>query len=168
MPPDPEEFLQQADALAGNSSATQVDLRRAISAAYYAVFHFCLAAGTDMILGAGASASARYSIVYRSVDHARLRGLCEQLKVEKTHKDLPIVLAGGYGKMADFARLAGSLYEQRISADYDPSKSYTAAEVKVVISQARLAIVWFRYCTPEQQEAFLTMLLFKQRNAPAP
>lgn len=92
MPPDPEEFLQQADALAGNSSATQVDLRRAISAAYYAVFHFCLAAGTDMILGAGASASARYSIVYRSVDHARLRGLCEQLKVEKTHKDLPMSL----------------------------------------------------------------------------
>ena len=168
MPPDPDELLAQADALAGKPSPTQTDLRRAISSAYYAVFHFCLAAAADMVFGAAARPTAGYSVAYRSVDHARLRGLCEQLKGAKPQNDVPIIPAGGYGRMADFARLAGSLYEERISADYDPSRSYTAAEVRVVISNARQAITWFRSCTEEQQEAFLTMLLFKQRNAPAP
>jgi hypothetical protein len=118
VPPNPEEYLRQADALAGKPGATQADLRRAISTAYYAVFHFCLTAAADMIVGASARSSARYSLVYRSVDHARLRGICEQLKVTKRHEDLPFIPTGGYGKIGDFARLAGSLYEQRISADY--------------------------------------------------
>jgi hypothetical protein len=33
----------------------------------------------------------------------------------------------------------------------------------VAISDAREAITWFQSCTKEQQEAFLTMLLFKRR-----
>jgi len=47
VPPDPDELLQQADALAGKPAATQADVRRAISAAYYAIFHFCMTAAAD-------------------------------------------------------------------------------------------------------------------------
>jgi hypothetical protein len=162
VPPDPEEILRRAEALAGNSLATQTDLRRAISAAYYAVFHFCLTAAADMICGATNRSKPQYSLVYRSVDHARLRGLCDQLRGSKPG-NVAFIPSGGFGAIADFARNTANLYEQRISADYDPSESYAAAGVSVVISDARKAIDWFRSCTQEQQEAFLMQLLFKSR-----
>jgi hypothetical protein len=131
LPPDPEELLQQAENLAVNATATQADLRRAISAAYYAIFHFCLTAAADMVLGAGARSGPRYSLVYRSIDHHRLRTLCTQLSGTNP-QNVSIIPPNGFGKIADFARIAGNLYEQRCSADYDPSRSYTPAEVQVV------------------------------------
>jgi uncharacterized protein (UPF0332 family) len=162
LPPDPEELLQQADTLAGTGgAANQADLRRAVSAAYYAVFHFCLTAAADMVCGTGARSTDRYSLVYRSVDHSRLRSLCTSLK--GTQPQVSMIPVGGYGQIADFARNASNLYETRCSADYDPSRTYSAAEVKVAISDARQAINWFQAGTPEQQKAFLTLLLFKAR-----
>jgi hypothetical protein len=83
MPPDPGELLRQADTLAGTVGATQADLRRAISAAYYAVFHFCLIGAADMVCGPANRSSVRYSVVYRSVDHKTLSGLCRQ--ISQTH-----------------------------------------------------------------------------------
>jgi len=162
LPPDPEELLRQAETLAGNPTATQVDLRRAISAAYYALFHFSLAAAADMVLGPNAQSSDGYSLVYRSVDHSRLRALCTQLSGSKTPA-VPFSPTGGFGAIADFARLAASLYEQRNLADYDPSRSYTVNETKILISESRQAIAWFQSGSPEQQKAFLTLLLFKSR-----
>jgi hypothetical protein len=157
LPPDPEKLLRQADVLAASVAATQVDLRRAISAAYYAVFHFCATAAADMILSASARSSPRYSLVYRSIDHSRFRALPRQLNGS------PITPANEFGKIGDFAEITANLNERRSLADYDPSQTYTAAGVKVTISDARLAIDWFRSCTQEQQEACLLMLLFKSR-----
>jgi hypothetical protein len=156
LPPDPEDLLRQADALAGNAAATQADLRRAISAAYYAVFHFCATAGADMILGADARSSPRYSLVYRSLDHSRFRALPNRLK------EL-ITPTNGFGSIGDFARNAANLNEERNLADYDPSRNYTASGAKIAISEARQAIEWFKSCTQEHQEACLLLLLFKPR-----
>jgi hypothetical protein len=80
VPPDPDQLLRQADALAGGAGASQADLRRAISTAYYAVFHFSLTAAADMVCGVGDRSAAGYSLVYRSVDHKTLRSLCAQLR----------------------------------------------------------------------------------------
>lgn len=54
-------------------------------------------------------------------------------------------------------------HELRNLADYDPSRDFTPDEARVAISDARQAIVWFQQGTTEQQEAFLTLLLFKSR-----
>jgi hypothetical protein len=161
VPPDPSELLLQADALAGKTGATQADLRRAISTAYYAVFHFCLTVAADMICGAASRSTDRYSFVYRSTDHSRLRGVCDQLRGSKPN--VAFTPSGGFGRIADFARNAFNLYEQRIKADYDPSESFTAAGVQIVVSDARQAITWFQSCTVDQQQAFLTLILFKPR-----
>jgi hypothetical protein len=76
---------------------------------------------------------------------------------------LAITPSNGFGRIADFARLTGNLQEQRHSADYDPSKSFTDNEAKLTISEARQAIDWFVSSENEQRDAFLTMLLFRQR-----
>lgn len=162
MPPDPNELLRQADLLAGQTPPTQADLRRAISSAYYAVFHFCLTAAAEMVTGASAPSTERYTHVYRSIDHKVLRGLCGQLG-QSQPQNVAITPGSGFGRLQDFARLTASLYEQRIFADYDPSRTYSDTEARVVISDARLAITWFNSCDDEQKNAFLTMLLFRQR-----
>jgi hypothetical protein len=138
------------------------DWRRAISAAYSGLFHFTLTAAADLVVGADERSSARYSLVYRSVDHSRLRTLCSQLSGTKP-QNLPLVPSGGFGTIADFARIAGNLYELRNLADYDPSRNFTPDEAKLAISDARQAITWFQQGTKEQQEVFLTLLLFKSR-----
>jgi hypothetical protein len=161
-PPDPEHLFGQAEALAALPEGRQADLRRAISAAYYGLFHFTLTAAADMIVGSGDRSSPRYSLVYRSVDHSRLRALCSQLS-GTAPQNLPFLPPGGFGTVADFARIGGHLYELRNLADYDPSRDFTAEKAKVAIADARQAITWFQETTKEQQETFLTLLLFRPR-----
>jgi hypothetical protein len=162
VPPDPDEYLQQAEGLAGNPSATQADFRRAISTAYYAIFHFCLTAAADIIVGMESRLTPAYRLVYRSVDHRTLRGLCGQLS-QTSPQNVAIIPSTGFGKIADFARVTANLQEQRIMADYDPFLSFTDVGAILAISEARQAIDWFKACDDEQQKAFLTMLLFRQR-----
>ena len=159
-PPDPEHLLLQADSLAAQPH--HEDLRRAISAAYYGLFHFVLTAAADMVFGADRRSTPRYSLAYRSIDHSRLRALCSKLGGTNP-QDVPFVPAGGFGRIADFARISGYLYELRNLADYDPSRDFTADEARVAISDAREAITWFQQGSQEQQEAFLALLLFRPR-----
>jgi hypothetical protein len=159
-PPDPDRLFAQADALAVRPH--EEDWRRAISAAYYGLFHFVIAAAADMMVGADRRDTFLYTLVYRSVDHSRLRNLCSQLSGTKP-QNLPLVPSSGFGTIADFARIASNLYELRNLADYDPSRNFTPDEAKLAISDTRQAITWFQQGTKEQQETFLTLLLFKSR-----
>src|ERR1700691_675527 len=75
---NPEHLLEQANRLIAPPPAgppRQVDVRRAISAAYYAVFHATLAAAADQLVGVTKRASSGYTLVYRSIDHKELREL---------------------------------------------------------------------------------------------
>jgi hypothetical protein len=65
-PPRFEDLFEQADVLLARGG--QADLRRAISAAYYGLFHFALTEAADMVVGKEHRSSARYSLVYRSID----------------------------------------------------------------------------------------------------
>jgi uncharacterized protein (UPF0332 family) len=160
--PQPEHFFAQAEALAGGPTATQVDLRRAISAAYYGLFHFTLQVAANLFVGADKQSTAGYALVYRSVDHGRFRTLGAQLGGTKS-QSVPLMLNGGFGKVADFARIAANLYELRNLADYDPLREFTTDEAKTAVSNAREAVKLFQQGTVDQQEAFLTLLLFKPR-----
>jgi hypothetical protein len=147
-PPLPEHLFERADATAANPMARQTDLRRAISDAYYGLFHFTLTAATDMVVGETERSTARYSWVYRSIDHSRLRTLCSNLSGTNP-KNVPIP-PGGFGPIAEFARLTGNLYLQRILADYDPSENFTSEEATVAVSNARQAIKWFKEGTSKR------------------
>jgi uncharacterized protein (UPF0332 family) len=139
MPPDPDRLFEQADLLTDNLHG-ETDLRRAISAAYYAVFHFILRAAADLVCGAANRATPRYNLAY-SVDHKRLKTVCEQLKASKINdKVKPYEPVGGFGEIADFAKLALILYEQRIQADYDLLRHFTVRKAQLIVIEARNAI----------------------------
>jgi len=161
VPPDPDELLQQADALVSKPGASETALRRAISNAYYAVFHFCLTGAADMVCGASSRSTKPYSLVYRSVEHKDFRSLCQ--RVSEATPTVAVVPSGGFGPTKDFAGVAVSLYGQRELADYDPSRVFTDKEAEVAISTAREAIGWFKSSSHEQQQSFFVLLLFKSR-----
>ena len=75
---NPDHLLDQAERLLTPTRpgfSRQADLRRAISNAYYALFHFVMRAVADEFVGARQRRSARYALVYRSIDHRALRDL---------------------------------------------------------------------------------------------
>jgi uncharacterized protein (UPF0332 family) len=165
LPPDPEHLFQQADRLAiplsSETEPRQTDLRRAISAAYYGLFHFALAAAADMFVGRD---SDDYVAAYRSVSHDWLRSLCDQLQRKRLAKVPPHVPgAAFFGDIVKFATSVAELQDLRHRADYDPSFSITADEVKIRIAEARRALELFRRGEEKQSAAFLALLLFNIR-----
>ena len=142
-----------------------MDFRRAISAAYYALFHAVLAAAADEFVGKTKRATGNYVLVYRSVDHKSLRELCGDVaKTTPPRKLARFFPPDGFGDdMRAFALGAAELYELRHRADYDPSVSVRAGDAQAAIDSARTALRRFGQVSSQQRKTFLTLLLFPPR-----
>lgn len=165
---NPEHLLDQAERLIAAPPAgppRQVDLRRAVSSAYYAVFHFVLTALADEVAGRTQRGTPRYELVYRSVDHRQFYSLCDELrKSSPKQKLLPYLTARGPGvNMQAFAAAAVDLQQQRHRADYNPTPRFRTSEVQLIISTARGALTRFQRLTAPRRKAFLTLLLCPPR-----
>ena len=165
--PDPEKLLLLAESLisSGGPEPGQENLRRAISSAYYAVFHAVLTDVADNFQGRDARQSPNYSLLCRSVDHRRARQLCDDLKKdklpEKYQKYLP---AGGLGpELTQFSEQFGVLQDLRTSADYDPQFHINGSDTTLAVDIGRTAIRNFASATHEQRAAFASLLLFPPR-----
>lgn len=122
---NPEHLFEQADKLISPPPAgppRQVDLRRAISSAYYGVFHATLTAAADEFVGVTKRSTTQYSLVYRSVDHRSLRELCSEIKKPTLPaKYTPYEPRNGFGpNIKAFAAAVVEMQEKRHAADYDP------------------------------------------------
>lgn len=165
---NPEHLFEQAERLIAPPPAgppRQVDLRRAISSAYYGVFHATLAAAADEFVGATKRATPRYTLVYRSVDHRAIRELCSEVKKSKpAGKYARFVPSGGFGgPLQAYAAALIELQEKRHSADYDPSLRVRTSDALVAIRTARTALRRFGRAHAAERKAFLSLLLFQPR-----
>jgi hypothetical protein len=166
--PNPEHLFQQAERLAAPASAgppRQTDLRRAISSAYYGLFHFILTCLADDMVGAIQRGTGRYALVYRSIDHRALRDLCvEAQKSTPSKKFSSIMPELGFGlDIQIFAAKTHELYESRNRADYDPQPRFVASDAKLAIDAARTARLHFTQADPGLKTLFLTLLLCPPR-----
>ena len=164
----PDHLFEQADKLAVPPRAgppRQVDLRRAISAAYYGLFHFCLTAAADEFVGVTQRATSRYALVYRSIDHKTLRDLClEAKKPTPAAKFAPYFPTGGFGlNIQTFSTAAIELQEKRHLADYSPQPRFRTSDAKLAIGTARSAVRRFQAASAEHRKAFLTLLICPPR-----
>src|SRR5215471_18975683 len=95
---NPDHLFDQADKLIApppHGPSRQVDLRRAISSAYYGAFHAVLAAVANRFIGSTKQSTSLYSLVYRSIDHQALRNLClEVTKPNLSPKYIPHIPTG--------------------------------------------------------------------------
>jgi hypothetical protein len=165
---NPDHLLEQAEKLIRPPSTgplRQADIRRAVSAAYYSVFHTVLGAAADMVVGRAQRVTEQYSVVYRSVDHRGFRELCNLVqRVPLPARYRPHRPDGGFGPdLRPFAKAAADLQDHRHAADYDPRPSFRAADGVLAITLARTALRHWTAAPREERTTFLLLLLFPPR-----
>lgn len=104
----------------------QSDLRRAISTAYYAVFHTLAKSNADLLaLKSDGVLERAWSQVYRALQH----GTFAQDDRKKRLKEFP-------KKVQTFVDIFDELRHARHAADYDPHRKFTEAEARSAIERA--------------------------------
>ncbi|MEO6717868.1 MAG: hypothetical protein ABIM50_11565 [Novosphingobium sp.] len=170
---NPKHLLDQAERLLRPSGQgtkaiiRQADRRRAISSAYYAVFHFTLAAVADQFVGKSERNNNRYTLAYRSIDHSKLECLCKvasREKIDSKSKYAEFFPDGAFEQsVREFASLLIELKEKRNAADYDPSHWVSVQDARNAIKSASSAIENFERAPSVQKMIFLTLLVFPPR-----
>ena len=153
---DPNELLDTCRKLAPQSAdppPTQADLRRAISTAYYAVFHTLAASNAELIAGQPQSSMSAYAWerVYRRLDHGRAQNNLRAV----------LNLLSPSGEF--FASTFIELQDLRQEADYDPNFSITRTRTRNIIAQAETAIRNFAQLTPEERRLLAAQSMFDRR-----
>ena len=142
--------------LDAHADPLESDLRRAVSTAYYAIFH-CLAANcADLFIGESDSprSHAAWRQVYRGLDHKDAKSACA--RPETSHFPEPI---------RHFARQFAAMQEMRHKADYSPDAVYYKSNVAILIDEAQKAIEEFVSAPATDRRAFAAWVLFKLRKA---
>jgi uncharacterized protein (UPF0332 family) len=148
--PFPEDLLQQAYDLANKelTDPKQASLRRAVSTAYYALFHLLV----DEAASKWAIERQR-SILARTFDHGKMKGICDE--VLKSVK-------GGGGLPPELNTVAHNfiqLQQHRHTADYDNSKQWSRTDVLNVLTLATDAFgAWQAISSHDAAQDFLLQL----------
>ena len=131
----------------------QSDLRRAISTAYYALFHALAKDGADLFVGAAAAhPNNAWSHAYRALDHGFAKTACQK--------------ARGLGFPASLISCAETfvrLQQQRHIADYDPIARFTRTEAALMVDEAEQAIGDLRAAGRADRRALAVLIRLKAR-----
>ena len=149
-----ERFLASAEDLLKARSGSAAYRRRAISAAYYAVFHSLAKLCAETLLPEG-GVEEDVMRVYRALDHGPLRNAFSQSPL-KDHAELK-----------EIGALVLVLQNERHRADYLPpdSKLFPEAEVRQLVAQARIAVTRIEALDSAGRRMLATCLLFKERKS---
>ena len=153
---DPQELIGACYKLvppASTPTPTQADMRRAISTAYYALFHTLAASNAELIAGQPQSNISSYAWerVYRRLDHGRAKN--------NLHAVLGMLSQDG----VNFARAFIELQDQRQNADYNPNIQLVLSDAINIIRQAQTAIRDFSQLTQEEQRLLAAQSMFDRR-----
>ena len=128
---------------------TEADLRRAVSTAYYALFH-CLAGTAADLLTGSSSGSPQ---VYRALEHGRARSACQQQDVMRTFPT----------KVRTFGDTFVDLQKARQQADYAHEGEYSKPDALDVIDTVEDVINDFEQADIGDRRSFAVHVLFKRR-----
>lgn len=150
---DADELLAGARCLVDRlEKPNQADLRRAQSAAYYAMFHTLAKSCADLLIGAE-DADRRmpaWRQVYRALDHGQAKRHCSQPEIKKFPQSIQ-----------DFANTFAAMQIRRQSADYDPTYAATALEARYDIDAVESVVAEFLASPETHKRAFAAWVLFK-------
>jgi len=154
-------LIKTANALARRTPSRPLnsDSRRAISTAYYAMFHCLCKFCADNFIGsvrAGRTERA-WAQTYRALNHGAVKNACKRW-VEQLGTG-----AGFPQEILDFADFFVTMQQARHDADYNPLKRYTRQEVLLLISGAQIAILNFESADLRHKKAFAALILFGSR-----
>ena len=161
---NPDDLLAIAGSLASGRVGAQrgrprqAELRRAISTAYYAMFHALANDCADLLVGGRLSTRTRkaWGQTYRALDHRQVRKQC----TERRPKRVLIRFPQG---VQDFAIQFVRMQDLRHLADYDPIVRFARAEVSILIEQTKAAITQLKQADRSDRRAFAAFVLFDLR-----
>jgi len=161
----PADLLAAARLLAGAETATDAHFRRAISTAYYALFHHVLAAGATRFLHDGKMDGSAYAVLYRGFSHGRMKTVCEALSLVTLSRGFARLFrrASVSSDMRTFAATFLELQEARHLADYDPLEAFTFEDADAFIGDAETAIMAFDRAESDERDDVLALMLTSGR-----
>ena len=133
----------------------QVDLRRALSTAYYAMFHTLAGMCANVLVGAGAGEEREvaWRQTDRSLEHGYAKGQCDnQLAMNR----FPV-------EVQQFGKHFSQMQVWRNAADYDPGPEFFRSEVSNLISQTERSMELLTHVSRSSLRAFALHVLLRQR-----
>lgn len=156
------DLLDQARHLARRErrKPKQASLRRAISTAYYALFHLLADEASRMIVRGHGPTSAR-SLVFRAFAHEEMRDASNAFSAPKPQSRVVSIVNGSVpSDLQDVASAFVELHQRRNEADYDISRRFSRAEVIGLMKVVEDAFQkWESVRDSTEGRAYLTALL---------
>jgi uncharacterized protein (UPF0332 family) len=144
-----DDLIEQARRLArlDPRRPSQANLRRSISAAYYAMFHFLADAACRGVMGTGHSQRPYRHVLARAFSHSAMNGACRSFAGGTLPNRIAEALPNGFVVPVAIRRIAREfldLQAARHLADYDLTASFLREDVLIAVQRAEGAIREFR------------------------
>ena len=149
----PLDLIETARGLAELSPRrpSQANLRRAVSTAYYAMFHCLARCAANAVVGRARDSA--WHQAYRALEHGKARNACEN----------KAAMAPFPPEVHRFADVFAALQKLRQKADYALDGRYNKEDVRAAIDIAEDTIALFEQADARSRRAFVAHVLFKRR-----
>ena len=159
---NPLDLLRIAEGLArgaigsGRGRPRQAELRRAISAAYYALFHTLALCGANTLVGAARTnrGQPEWIQVYRALEHGYARNQCSNRAAMSRFSPA----------IRRLSELFVFMQRERQTADYDPNASFSRTRVLRLVEETAQIIGEFNDTDARERRAFAVFILFRMRS----
>jgi hypothetical protein len=160
-----KDLLEQARRLATLDvrKPKQANLRRAISATYYAMFHLLVDEACRVLIGAQHNQSPFRQVLGRAFTHGAMKEACKSFGGGTLKKGVAKGLPAGLTIPGEIRRLADTfvdLQEKRHLADYDLTERFKRSDVLRVITQVRNRIEDFKELPSSNEKRFFLACLW--------
>ena len=139
-----EALLSVADTLAQLDDPSTAARRRAVSTAYYALFHGLIAEAVARTVGDDPDRDEDRYTYSRWYAHGEMRTVSQWVvrlaRGESVPNGIPILLGNPPPDLVELARTFIQLQEARHEADYDHAANLSDADARVAINTAREAL----------------------------
>ena len=159
---DPAHLIAIARGMAGGAIGggrgrpRQADLRRALSAAYYAMFHTLARCCADTLVGATPASRSQpaWTQTYRALEHGYARNQC--IRASK-NDEFPQAVR-------DFSERFARMQRLRQTADYAPDSDFSRSDVLQLVAQVEEDIAEFASVPAADRNAFSVYVLMRMRS----
>ena len=142
----------------GRGKPRQADLKRALSSAYYAIFHSLCWNCADCFIGKTHQFrnQSAWQQAYRAIEHGHAKSQCKNKSIMEKFPET----------IQNFADTFLILQEKRHMADYDPMSKFTRHEVLTTIEVAEKMIRVLQASSIKDKRAFAVWIAMKKRTNP--
>ncbi len=159
------DLLEQAEQLASLDPKRphQANLRRAISSAYYAVFHALVQEACTTQIGTQHDQAGYRHVLGREYAHSTMKQACVAFRggtlKASVRKGLPASFRI-HSEIQGVAKIFFELQEKRHLADYDLTERFRRSEVQTLIRNARQGISAFTQLPSSNEKKFFLACLW--------